>query len=898
MDPEDENQDAQDINEATEESRKTSKGLFDKLRRAAKNDFFNKLKKMIVPVILPVVLKLMIPLIILSIILLFASNISDWFIDLFGNDNVSSLASAEVIADADIKKGENGYYFEISQDLVDKYIKELNEAYKNGNFYLDDEENEEILKEYGLHKDENGEIVKDEDEGEEQEEQEQQEENTTETQSANDEFTNEDLQDWFSSDEFEDYFVRMLRAEIASSYPKIGTEGSVGKGCKIENDRPNGEIINPKKGDNYIAQGIIQVRRQLLEDVPDTQVGPSEFAGNLLDVDSVISLIADTTDPKVEANCDGNYMTLGNAIFLGYVKQEGPEWNDENTECKVRFYFDNIQDTFEVILKTYQGYVVSGEVRIVDDSTGAFRFPKNKDGKREIDVIFDNIKQNLENAGGIIENNTSVLPQEDTSVEMTYLPYEEFQALKANPKDKSILKYFSFDQEKGLIYYYTYSGAENGTTFTEASVRYKTLVNMCSMPYNFLFALLQTTNDPEWVMAVVDQLLLESEAVILIQDQKTITTTTNTYSYLQKTETGNPTYPYDSYSETTTTVQYSSRADITKAHTWCIDYEQKPTLVQEVNAPSKTNYDPGNLGNYEYTKDSDNGENYKSTESYLSSTTTTITSITCKFDVIQEKEISTKFLSTWKNKTGKYELGQEYDQEGKEIKYKFPYRSKATSIPPDTLHDMSEYGIDLVLDLLSRHEDTQLQEQLMMYYWNLYTGDDVYDIDLEALLELFESKTAFSGSLIANFIKAHENPELWKYTTGQTSQIPSRFVTSDGQNYIVFEDGSAGRHNVSYGLATFQLSNNNSTECPVCKRRGYYNWVDQFAKYGINVKELCTGSKVPIDAADNVFEDAVAWTREQVEAYIEKYIPDAELTSAQIDCLTSIRYNRRKYSWL
>ena len=106
---------------------------------------------------------------------------------------------------------------------------------------------------------------------------------------------------------------------------------------------------------------------------------------------------------------------------------------------------------------------------------------------------------------------------------MTYMPYNEFKKLGANPQDKSILKYFSFDdgtekdEEKDSntlagkkIYYYTYSSTDGQVEFHESSYDIKTLTNMCSMPYNFLFALLQTTNDPEWVMAVVDQLLLES----------------------------------------------------------------------------------------------------------------------------------------------------------------------------------------------------------------------------------------------------------------------------------------------------------------------------------------------------------------------------------------------------
>ena len=257
MDPEDEKQDEIDIEQSTQESKKSAKSFFSKFKKA----------KFITTVIVPLLPKIIPVLGIAIVVTLVLGSINDawdWFVNLFGNDNVSAFASAEVIVETNIKKGENGYYFEIDKDLVDKYIKELNEAYKNGNFYLDDEENEEILKEYGLYKNEDGEIVKEESEEGSTENSEEDSEDNSDKKNTKDEFTSEDLQNWFASEEFEDYFVRMLRAEIASSYPKIGTDGSVGKGCVLENDRPNGEIINPKKGENYIAQGIIQIRRQLL----------------------------------------------------------------------------------------------------------------------------------------------------------------------------------------------------------------------------------------------------------------------------------------------------------------------------------------------------------------------------------------------------------------------------------------------------------------------------------------------------------------------------------------------------------------------------------------------------------------------------------------------------------
>lgn len=50
-------------------------------------------------------------------------------------------------------------------------------------------------------------------------------------------------------------------------------------------------------------------------------------------------------------------------------------------------------------------------------------------------------------------------------------------------------------------------------------------------------------------------------------------------------------------------------------------------------------------------------------------------------------------------------------------------------------------NIDSLIYILGNHADTQMHEVLMMYYWNIYYGKNVYDIDLEALLGLFNTDT-------------------------------------------------------------------------------------------------------------------------------------------------------------
>lgn len=53
-------------------------------------------------------------------------------------------------------------------------------------------------------------------------------------------------------------------------------------------------------------------------------------------------------------------------------------------------------------------------------------------------------------------------------------------------------------------------------------------------------------------------------------------------------------------------------------------------------------------------------------------------------------------------------------------------------------------NIDELVELLATHYDTQTHELLMMYYWNIFYGEDVYDVDIDAILSLFDTTTFVS----------------------------------------------------------------------------------------------------------------------------------------------------------
>lgn len=201
------------------------KGLGNMLKsgaKKAKNVFSMIFRKIIAAIGMPLLIKLLVILIIVAGI----TTALAWLFDLHSNNVISDVASSRVLkseVEIAFASEEEGYYFKLSEDALDKYLEELNKSYQEGYFHMNF--NDDYLKENVVYDPEEKPV------------------------------TDRDVYKWFEDKDFKHYFVRMLRAEIASSYPKIGDyEGENGTEDKGGNKKD--------KDNNYVAQGVVKIHRK------------------------------------------------------------------------------------------------------------------------------------------------------------------------------------------------------------------------------------------------------------------------------------------------------------------------------------------------------------------------------------------------------------------------------------------------------------------------------------------------------------------------------------------------------------------------------------------------------------------------------------------------------------
>ena len=166
-------------------------------------------------------------LISLTALVIIASSIVSLFafiyiIDEEGTSKVTEKAVGNIVKEkVKIAEGENGNYLKIEKDFVDDFIIQLNKAFFDGYFYEEDPEKRE------------DEFVYDEESAD---------------------ITEDDIIGWFRTKNYKPYLIRMIKAQIASSYPRIGTyEGEEGTEDEFGNKFD--------KDGNYVVQGIIKIKR-------------------------------------------------------------------------------------------------------------------------------------------------------------------------------------------------------------------------------------------------------------------------------------------------------------------------------------------------------------------------------------------------------------------------------------------------------------------------------------------------------------------------------------------------------------------------------------------------------------------------------------------------------------
>lgn len=109
--------------------------------------------------------------------------------------------------------------------------------------------------------------------------------------------------------------------------------------------------------------------------------------------------------------------------------------------------------------------------------------------------------------------------------------------------------------------------------------------------------------------------------------------------------------------------------------------------------------------------------------------------------IVTEKRINyERFLGLWKNSKGEYEQGLEFDPNGKEVPYPLPDEEDAKIYPPEEIASENGQDISLLISLLQNYDDTQLHERLMKYYWNVWMGEEIWDVDLGEILDFFDTE--------------------------------------------------------------------------------------------------------------------------------------------------------------
>ena len=228
MDPENNEQKRQEQKQDEQELGGLKKGMKN-VAKNAKNKFSMIFRRILAALITPLVIKIVLVVAFIGVIVAAFTSL----LDFFGSSSIANVASMNILQnEVSITAGNNdeGYYFKINQDIVDKYTEELFNADQDG--YYD---NVEIP-----------------DGDEEETNNISEEENTTDREEYDEdakEATRESIKEWFEVEDFDEYLVRMLSAEIASSYPKLGD---------YTGDEEDSQGNKKDANGDYVVQGVVK----------------------------------------------------------------------------------------------------------------------------------------------------------------------------------------------------------------------------------------------------------------------------------------------------------------------------------------------------------------------------------------------------------------------------------------------------------------------------------------------------------------------------------------------------------------------------------------------------------------------------------------------------------------
>lgn len=529
---------------------------------------------------------------------------------------------------------------------------------------------------------------------------------------------------------------------------------------------------------------------------------------------------------------------------------------------------------------------------------------------------------------------------------LTYIDYNKFEEY-VGKNDSQVLNHFTLGTNDDFIV----AGWERTTTnvtsnvpgvenivdkveysLIEKSVPYKKVIDSYILPFDLLWALTVSGEDEEFAYNLA-QLALNSKIIFTVQDNLTTSIVTKIEQYkeqekIQKqatlkvqfkdelNEDGepiehtaqtniSPTIKKSDFYKTETitkTEMCSASVDITEAKTWIVDY----TNSYSNNIPNNNlpiGGEPQKIDDTDYTlvdkrvplenDEEVNNELLKfqielcgSEENYKKQK---------KDDnivAVADPQFYNKYIKTIEhtitNTTNISYNSYVQDTPGVTEKTENFTQLFDNSATAKTIIKESPTALFKMLESSPKAADMVDLVKYLLY------KSEVYDNEITSLglsiINLKDTKTV-KGSSTENFIKAWENSLLWKYETQDNAPFPTGYLSVDGLNYLVYEDGSAGHNNIAYGWATFITDSGNVKANHPQYGGGYYNHVKAFKDVGIDVTTLYEGAPVNKEAANSAFLNVILdECIKYVDNYLKDNLPEYTFSQEQKDALISMRY--------
>lgn len=546
----------------------------------------------------------------------------------------------------------------------------------------------------------------------------------------------------------------------------------------------------------------------------------------------------------------------------------------------------------------------------VDIASQCFDFRTEDDEKQ---LTLEELRKSDEIYGTLKLYKTKVVKNDDGKAvyqqeKMEYVPYTQYEGMISS-KNSEILNKFSIDEDGNLIIArmskssttykyldedkkelsqetknkipdeYKYEDTNNTYVTAYSPIEYKNKISAYTMDYGFLSDLLIVTQNVDFCMDIAEN-ALNSKIVINVMEESTIR-------------------DIESSQEVTVKIGEKNLKDLKDSN----NNTMKPIYYEDGNVVSNEVNELVKVEKLTVTiKSTTHSESYKCNVE--------ISEIDCWY-AKYKKEYEAPTIKN-ENSATKYEFGEEKadttEVHLKNVKY---VDNKKMYTPVDEegnaengfLSIYDKYisnGIDLYLqddlenelfEMLEADETTASKSEIMKELLYIYDGIDRGGTGIKLTIKDLNNYSLITGTSTENFIKAWENGTLWLYETGQSDNFPVGYLSDDEQYYIVYEDGSSGHNNISYGLSTFISSGN--TEYNEDWGYGYYNWKNEFAIEGILVEGLYEGAYVDKEIADTIFKQVLKDDFiDEVDNYLKNNLEKYNFTRAQKDALVAVKYQR------